>query len=151
MKGHVDEADISSLPHQPARNAFGILWAGRTAPAGNAFTYQRAKNRNSEMLCLIRMAFKHTEVQLHMHAQLSIYVPLVFTIEANNGIMVIPSLPHGSTKTILMVDHYTFPTVSPVCFKIQQPNLPCLLTYHGAMYCVKLKARKPLQQASWPR
>ena len=40
-----------------------------------------------------------------MHAQLflSIYdVPLVFTIVANNGIMVIPSLPHGSTKTILM-------------------------------------------------
>ena len=45
---------------------------------------------------------KHTEVQLHMHAQLSVYVPLVFTIVANNGIMVIPSLPHGSTKTILM-------------------------------------------------
>ena len=31
-----------------------------------------------------------------MHAQLSVYVPLVFTIVANNGIMVIPSLPHGS-------------------------------------------------------
>ena len=30
------------------------------------------------------------------------HVPLVFTIVANNGIMVIPSLPHGSTKTILM-------------------------------------------------
>ena len=27
---HVDEAD---LPHQPARNAFGILWAGRTCIA----------------------------------------------------------------------------------------------------------------------
>ena len=48
------------------------------------------------------LVFKHTEVQLHMHAQLSVYVPLVFTIVANNGIMVIPSLPHGSTKTILM-------------------------------------------------
>ena len=34
----VDEADISSLPHQPTRNVFGILWAGLTAPAGNAFT-----------------------------------------------------------------------------------------------------------------
>ena len=37
QKGRVDEADIFSLPHQPVRNAFGILWAGRTAPAGNAF------------------------------------------------------------------------------------------------------------------
>ena len=35
QKGRVDEADISSLPHQPARNAFGILWAGRTAPASH--------------------------------------------------------------------------------------------------------------------
>ena len=33
---------------------------------------------------------------------LSMYVTLVFTIVANNGIMVIPSLPHGSTKTLLM-------------------------------------------------
>ena len=32
----------------------------------------------------------------------SSYVPLVFIIVANNGIMVVPSLPHGSTKTILM-------------------------------------------------
>ena len=43
QKYRVDEADISSLLHQPARNAFGILWAGQTAPAGNAFTYRRAK------------------------------------------------------------------------------------------------------------
>ena len=40
-----------------------------------------------------------------MYAQLSVYVPLVFTIVGNNGIMVIPSLPHGSTKTILMRDY----------------------------------------------
>ena len=29
QKGRVHEADISSLSHQPARNAFGILWAGQ--------------------------------------------------------------------------------------------------------------------------
>ena len=43
IKDHADEAEISSLLHQPARNAFGILWGGLTAPAGNASTYQRAK------------------------------------------------------------------------------------------------------------
>ena len=37
---------------------------------------------------------------------LSIYVPLVFTIVANNGIIIIPSLPHGSTKTILMRNYH---------------------------------------------
>ena len=64
----VDEADISSLPHQPTRNAFGILWAGLTALAGNMPSHiQEPKNRNLEMLCLIRMVivFKHTEVATH--------------------------------------------------------------------------------------
>ena len=57
LKIVVDEADISSLHHQPAINAFGILWAGWTAQTGNAFTYisKSQKNRNSKMLCLIRM------------------------------------------------------------------------------------------------
>ena len=55
---------------------------------------EEPKNRNSEMLSLIRM--------LAPHAHAVIHVPLVPTIVANNGIMAIPSLPHGSTKTTLM-------------------------------------------------
>ena len=45
------------------------------------------------------LVFKHTEVQLHMHAQLSVYVPLVFTIVANNGIMVANTLPPYKNDT----------------------------------------------------
>ena len=55
---------------------------------------EEPQNRNSEMLSLIRM--------LAPHAHAVIHVPLVPTIVANNGIMAIPSLPHGSTKTTLM-------------------------------------------------
>ena len=41
-----DEA--AYLINHAARNAFGILWAGLTAPAGNHI--EEPKNRNSEML-----------------------------------------------------------------------------------------------------
>ena len=62
---------------------------------------EEPKLRNA-MLDQNGLVFKHTEVATTCSVFFLIYVPLVFTIVANNGIMVIPSLPHGSTKTPLM-------------------------------------------------
>ena len=47
------EADITSLPLQPARKAFDILRAGGTAPTGNAFTCIIIEDQ--KLLCLIKM------------------------------------------------------------------------------------------------
>ena len=87
----IDEADISSLLLEMHLASCGLDGQHQLEMPSHI---EEPKNRNSEMLCLIRIVLFSSilkYVQLHMHAQLSVYVPLVFTIVANNGNTLPPS------------------------------------------------------------